>query len=185
MKRRAFIITGGIIGGGLLVGVGGFNYVVNKRVREFSGVGMGDGESLNAFIRIRPDNTVALAIPRTEMGQGVYTSLSQLIIEELEADFSKVEIVHPQAEGPYANFFIAQMQPADFENGLTLMQKIFALIPNVITGGSTSVRDAYDYYRRMGAMAREMLISAAAKEWNVSRDDCYAENGFVINRKSG
>jgi isoquinoline 1-oxidoreductase beta subunit len=185
MKRRAFIITGGIIGGGLLVGVGGFNYVANKRVKEFSGIGMGDGESLNAFVRIRPDNTVALAIPRTEMGQGVYTSLSQLIIEELEADFSKVEVVHPQAEGPYANFFIAQMQPADFENGLTLMQKIFALIPNVITGGSTSVRDAYDYYRRMGAMAREMLISAAAKEWNVSREDCYAENGVVINKKGG
>jgi len=167
------------------VGVGGFNYMANKRIKEFSGIGMGDGESLNAFVRIRPDNTVALAIPRTEMGQGVYTSLSQLIIEELEADFSKVDVVHPQAEGPYANFFIAGMEPADFENGLTLMQKIFALIPNVITGGSTSVRDAYDYYRRMGAMAREMLISAAAKEWNVSREDCYAENGIVINKKSG
>lgn len=185
MKRRTFLIAGGVVGGGLLVGIGGFNYLANKRIHEFSGVGMGDGESLNAFVRIRPDNTIALAIPRTEMGQGVYTSLSQLILEELEADISKVEVVYPQNEGPYANFFIAQMKPADFENGLTVMQKIFALIPNIITGGSTSVRDAYDYYRRMGAIAREMLISAAAKEWNVSREDCYAEKGEVINKKSG
>jgi isoquinoline 1-oxidoreductase beta subunit len=185
MKRRAFLIAGGVVGGGLLVGIGGFNYLANKRVKEFSGVGMGDGDSLNAFVRIRPDNTIALAIPRTEMGQGVYTSLSQLIMEELEADFSQVQVVHPQAEGPYANFFIAQMKPADFEGGLTVMQKIFALIPNIITGGSTSVRDAYDYYRRMGAMAREMLISAAAKEWKVSREDCYAEKGSVVNKKSG
>src|SRR6266576_7054138 len=153
MKRRTFLIAGGVVGGGLLVGIGGFNYFVNKRINEFSGIGMGEGESLNAFVRIHPDNTIALAVPRTEMGQGVYTALPQLIAEELEADFSKVQVVFPQAESPFANFFIAEMKPADFKNGLTMMQKIFALIPNIITGGSTSVRDAYDYYRRMGAMA--------------------------------
>jgi isoquinoline 1-oxidoreductase beta subunit len=185
MKRTAFLIAGGVVGGGLLVGIGGFNYYVNKRLREYSAVGMGEGESLNAFVRIRPNNTIVLAIPRTEMGQGVYTALSQLILEELGADFSNVEIVHPQAESPYANFFIAEMKPADFQNGLTMMQKIFALIPNIITGGSTSVRDAYEYYRRMGAMAREMLIAAAAKQWNVKPEECTVENGMVINKKDG
>ncbi len=185
MKRRTFLIAGGVVGGGLVVGLGGLNYYVNKRIKEYSGVGMGDGESLNAYVRIRPDNTIVLAIPRTEMGQGVHTALPQLIAEELEADFSKVEVVFPQAEGPYANLFIAEMKPADFENGLTFMQKIFAVIPNIITGGSTSVRDAYNHYRQMGAMAREMLVSAAAKEWNVSKEDCYAENGSVFNKKNG
>jgi len=184
MKRRTFLIAGGVVGGGLLVGVGGFNYYVNKRIHEYSGTGMGEGDSLNAFVRIRPDNTIVLAIPKTEMGQGVYTSLSQLILEELEADFSKVEVVYPQAESPYTNFFIAGMRPADFEGGLTMMQKIFALIPNILTGGSTSVRDAYDYYRRMGATAREMLIAAAAKEWHVSPHDCYAASGTVIHKKT-
>ena len=183
MKRRSFIIAGGVIGGGLLVGVGGFNYYASKRLKEFSGIGMGDGESLNAYVRIRPDNTVALAIPRTEMGQGVYTALPQLIAEELEVDFSKIEVVFPQAESPYTNFFMAEMKPADFQNGLSLMQKVFSLIPNIITGGSTSVRDAFGYYQQMGATAREMLISAAAKEWQVSTTDCYAEKGFVINKK--
>jgi isoquinoline 1-oxidoreductase beta subunit len=185
MKRRAFLIAGGVLGGGLVVGVGGFNYYVNKRLHEFSGVGMGEGDSLNAFIRIKPDNGIVLAIPRTEMGQGVYTSLSQLIAEELEADFSKVEVVYPQSESPYTNFFIGEMKPADFEKGLTMMQKIFAVIPNILTGGSTSVRDAYDYYRRMGAMGREMLVSAAAKEWKVTSQDCYAEKSMVINKKTG
>ena len=185
MKRRTFLIAGGVIGGGLVVGVGGFNYYVNKRLKEFSGLGMGDGESLNAYVRIRPDNTVALAIPRTDMGQGVYTALPQLIAEELEVDFSKIEVVFPQAESPYTNFFMAGMEPVDFQNGLTLMQKVFSLIPNIITGGSTSVRDAFGYYQQMGATAREMLISAAAKEWQVSTTDCYAEKGFVINKKDG
>lgn len=184
MKRRSFLIAGGVVGGGLLVGVGGFNYYVNKRLKEFSAVGMGDGDSLNAYVRIRPDNTVVLAIPRTEMGQGVYTSLSQLIAEELEADFSKIEVVYPQGESPYANLFMAGMAPADFEKGLTFMQKIFSLVPNIMTGGSTSVRDAYDYYRRMGATARHMLVNAAARQWNVSADDCYAENSAVINKKT-
>jgi len=185
MKRRTFLIAGGVVGGGLLVGIGGFNYYVNKRIKEFSGIGMGEGDSLNAYVRIRPDNTIVLAIPRTEMGQGIYTALSQLIAEELEADFSKVEVVYPQGESAYTNFFIAEMKPADFEGGLTMMQKIFAIIPNILTGGSTSVRDAYDYYRRMGAMAREMLIAAAAKEWQVSPQDCYAEKSMVINKKNG
>ena len=184
MKRRTFLISGVIVGGGLLVGVGGFNYYANKRLKEFSGTGMGDGESLNAFVRIRPDNTIVVAVPRTEMGQGVYTSLPQLIAEELEADFSKIEVVYPQGESPYTNFFMAGMQPVDWQNGLTLMQKVFSLIPNILTGGSTSVRDAYEYYRRMGAMAKEMLLSAAAKSWNVTVDDCYAENNYVFNKKS-
>ena len=185
MKRRTFLIAGGVVGGGLLVGIGGFNYYVNKRINEFSGIGMGEGDSLNAYVRIRPDGTIVLAIPRTEMGQGVYTALSQLIAEELEADFSRVEVVYPQGESAYTNFFMAGMNPADFEGGLTMMQKIFAIIPNILTGGSTSVRDAWSYYRHMGAMAREMLISAAAKEWQVSPADCYAEKSMVINKKNG
>jgi isoquinoline 1-oxidoreductase beta subunit len=185
MKRRTFLIAGGVVGGGLLVGVGGFNYYVNKRLKEFSGIGMGEGESLNAYVRIRPDNRVTLAIPRVEMGQGIYTALSQLIAEELEVDFSSVDVVFPQAESPYTNFFMAEMKPANFSEGLTLMQKVFSLVPNIITGGSTSVKDAYGYYQQMGAMAREMLISAAAKQWQVTSTDCFAESGYVVNKRSG
>ena len=141
---------------------------VNRKIKEYSGIGMGDGHSLlNAFIRIAPDNTITLAVAKIEMGQGVYTSLPQLIAEELEIELSKVKVVHPQAEGPYANLFMAGNTPRNIKEGLTMMQKIFALVPNIITGGSTSIRDEFDYQRMMGAMAREMLISAAAKQWGV------------------
>ncbi len=113
MKRRTFLITGGIVGGGLVVGIGGGLAYVNKKIKEYSGVGMGDGTSLNAWVHIHPDNTVTLAVARTEMGQGVYTALPMLIAEELEIELSQVKVVHPQAEGPYANLFMAGMTPAD------------------------------------------------------------------------
>ena len=175
------MITGGIVGGGLLVGVGGLSYMNNK-IKEYSGMGMGEGHSLNAFIRIAPDGTVTLAVAKIEMGQGVYTSVPQLIAEELEIDLSKVKVVHPQAEGPYANLFMAHNTPRDLESGLTLMQKVFAMVPNIVTGGSTSIRDEFDYQRMMGAMAREMLISAAAKQWNVKPEDCFAQKGSVFKK---
>ncbi|MDH3710259.1 MAG: molybdopterin-dependent oxidoreductase [Cyclobacteriaceae bacterium] len=181
MKRRGFIITGGIVGGGLLVGVGGLTYM-NKRIVKYSGLGMGEGESLNAFVRIAADNTVTLAISKTEMGQGVYTALPMLIAEELEVEMDQIRVVHPQPEGPYANLFMAEEKPRAIDGKLTMMQKVFAFIPNIITGGSTSVRDAYDHLRVVGAMAREMLLAAAAKRWGVSTAQCYADTGFVINR---
>ena len=71
MKRRTFLITGGVAGGGLLVGVGGLSYI-NSKIKEYSGIGMGEGHSLNAFIRIAPDNTITLAVAKIEMGQGFF-----------------------------------------------------------------------------------------------------------------
>ena len=183
MKRRGFIITGGIIGGGLLVGIGGLTYL-NKNIAKYSGYGMGEGHSLNAFVRIGADNTITLAVSRTEMGQGVYTSLPMLIAEELEVEMSQIKVVHPQPEGPYANLFMANETPRAIDGKLTMMQKIFAFIPNIITGGSTSIRDGYDHQRVVGAMAREMLLAAAAKRWDTQVTNCYAEKGFVINKQN-
>ncbi len=180
MKRRGFIITGGIVGGGLLVGIGGLTHV-NRKIAQYSGYGMGEGTSLNAFVRISPDNTITLAVSKTEMGQGVYTALPQLIAEELEVEMSQIKVVHPQPEGPYANLFMAHEAPRDPFGDLTMMQKVFAYVPNIITGGSTSVRDDYDHLRVVGAMAREMLRSAAANKWGVDINRCKAENGNIAN----
>jgi len=91
--RRAFIGVGGLAGVGLLVGIGGTIYM-NKKVKQYSGKGMGEGDSLNAWIRIAPDNTVTIAVPRAEMGQGVYTSLPQLIAEELNVEMSTNSILY-------------------------------------------------------------------------------------------
>ncbi len=178
------MIAGGVAGGALVVGIGGMSYL-NRSIRKYTGMGMGEGESLNAFVRISPDNQVTLAVARAEMGQGVYTSLPQLIAEELEIDMDQIKVVHPQNEGPYANLWMAHEQPRAEDGSMTMMQKIFSFIPNVLTGGSTSIRDGYHHQRMVGAMAREMLITAAAQRWDTNASDCYAEKGHIVNRSSG
>ena len=114
----------------------------------------------NAFIRITSDNTVNFYIASSEMGQGVMTSLAMLLAEELEVSFNQVT----------AEF--APVHPA-YENPSSGKQR---------TGGSSSIRGFYQPLREAGAVARQLLIEAAAKKWNVAPTDCYAENGVVIHR---
>lgn len=181
--RRAFMITGGLAGTGLVVGIAGMAHV-NKQIKKYSGRGMGAGASLNAWIRIAPDNTITLAIPRAEMGQGVYTSLPMLVAEELEVDMSSIKVIHPQPESPYANtFMLTQKEPNAFK-GYSLAEKMFAYLTIVGTGGSTSVSDGYNNLRYAGATSREMLKTAAANRWGVNLSDCTAADGFVINQKN-
>ena len=178
--RRAFMITGGVVGGGLLVGVGGLLFV-NKKIKEYSGKGFGEGNSLNAWIRISPDNKITVAVPRAEMGQGVYTAIPMIVAEELEADMASIRVIQPQPEGPYANTFLMTNAKRDIRKGLSLMEKIASFLPVVATGGSTTVRDLYDVLRTAGASARETLVMAAAKKWGIEKSQCKAEKSFVIN----
>ena len=178
--RRNFLITGGVVTTGLVIGVAGLNAHVNKKIRRYSGAGVGDGAMLNAWVNIAPDNTVTLAIPRAEMGQGVYTSLPMLVAEELEVEMDQIEVVHPQPESPYANtFMLTQEEPNAFK-GYSLMEKVYAYLPIIGTGGSTSIPDGYNNMRYAGATAREMLKQAAADKWGVDRSQVTAENGHVI-----
>ena len=181
--RRAFIATGGFLGLGLAVGIGG-NIYVSRKIKEYSGEGFGEGASLNAWVRIAPDNTITMAVPRAEMGQGVYTSLPMLLAEELEVEMSSIKIIHPQPESPYANTFLLVNKPRRNNTSYSIMEKVAAFLPVVATGGSTSVRDLYNHLRGMGATAREMLITAAAEKWGIDKAQCYAESGFVINKQN-
>ncbi len=181
--RRAFIGTAGLLGTGLVVGVGGYVHM-GKKVKEFTGSGMGDGNSLNAWIRISPDNKITLALARAEMGQGVYTSMAQLIAEELEVDINDISVIHPQPESPYANtFLVTQSAPNAFE-GYKGMERLYAFIPVIATGGSTTIRDGWTNLRMAGATAREMLKQAAADKWEIDVTDCVAENAVVTNSKN-
>ena len=117
---------------------------------------------LNPFIRIATDGGVVIMVNKSEMGQGVYTSLPMLIAEELEVDWSRIS-VEPAPVGP--DYYHAQW-------GIQA------------TGGSTSVLSEWDRLRSAGAMAREMLIHAAAKLWKVQPGSCRAEKGFVIHEQT-
>ncbi|MFO1466650.1 MAG: xanthine dehydrogenase family protein molybdopterin-binding subunit [Steroidobacteraceae bacterium] len=111
----------------------------------------------NAFIRIGADDQVTLVVSMAEMGQGVLTSLAQLLADDLEVDWRKIRVEQ------------APVDPAYINSALGLQG----------TGGSSSVRAFWDPLRKAGATAREMLISAAAETWGVPRATCRAREGFV------
>jgi len=117
---------------------------------------------LNAWLRIGDDESILVMVDRSEMGQGVATSLPMLLADELEADWSRIRIAFAPAAQEYINPLFGMQG----------------------TGGSTSVRAAWMPLRTAGAQAREMLISAAAQQWQVDRGECRAEKGAVIHPPS-
>lgn len=111
-----------------------------------------------AWILINTSGKVTLVSHRAEMGQGAYHSIPQIIAEELEVNLKDIDVIFAQGnEKKYGN---------------------------QITGGSSTIRSSYKRLLQLSATAREMLITAAALQWKVSVDDCYAEAGHVIHRPS-
>src|SRR5437870_8768429 len=97
----------------------------------------------NAFVRVAPDESVTVLLAHSEMGQGIWTGLAMLIAEELDCDWTKVRVEHAPSAPIYAHPFFGMMA----------------------TGGSTSTRAEFMRYRQVGAMARAMLLRAAAARW--------------------
>ena len=149
--RRDFLKVSGTVAGGLVLG---FYLPSGPRVAQAAG---GEYASPNAWVRIDRDNVVTIMCARSEMGQGVYTSMTMLVAEELEVDINKVKVeMAPPAE-VYIN----------------------ALLGGQLTGGSTSVRDGWEKLRKAGASARMMLVAAAADEWGVAAGRCKAADSVV------
>ena len=122
----------------------------------------------NAFVRIEPDGKITFTIPQVEMGQGIYTALSMILAEELDAPFEDVTAVAaPPNDKLYGN----------------------PLLGFQVTGGSTSIRAFYTALRQVGASARAMMVQAAAAQWKVAPASLRTENGEVIddanNRRLG
>lgn len=166
MRRRNFIIAGVAAGGGLLIGVAlpqlfdGKDDTSPAKTAENSAK---NAFSPNAFIRIDKDGVVTLIMSKVEMGQGTFTSITMLIAEELGVDPAQVKL---------------EQAPAD--------EKKYAdpLLGGQVTGGSTSIRGAWEPMRKAGAVARTMLVSAASQAWNVDAKDCHVENGYVLHTGS-
>jgi isoquinoline 1-oxidoreductase beta subunit len=112
----------------------------------------------NLFIELKPDGELILTASRSEMGQGVRTSLTAVIADEMDADWNRVKVVQAPGDDAYGN-----------QN----------------TDGSRSIRTIYEPMRKMGAMARTMLVGAAAKRWQVLADQCSTKKHYVINNSSG
>ncbi len=164
MKRRDFLKTGAALGGGLLLSLYVPEWVLADSVPEATPLTPSIPRfAPNAFVRIGTDNIVTVIVNKSEMGQGVYTSLPMLVAEELEADWSKVRYEPAPVDAAYNH-------------------PVFGI---QMTGGSTSTASEWERFRQAGATARVMLIGAAAKNWKVDSASLRAENGYVINPASG
>ncbi|MEO6281024.1 molybdopterin cofactor-binding domain-containing protein [Roseateles sp.] len=115
---------------------------------------------LNAWVQILPDESVIIRIARSEMGQGTLTGLAQLVAEELECDWAKVKTEYPTP-------------------GQNLARN--RAWGSMSTGGSRGIRDSHDYVRKGGALARALLIQAAANQWSVSVVECATAAGWVTH----
>jgi isoquinoline 1-oxidoreductase subunit beta len=158
LDRRGFLKTGLAGTAGLVIGF----YLPGRR--EVLAASRLDGSTatpdvLNAFIQVAPDDSITIMIAKSEMGQGVVTSLSMLAAEELECDWRKVKT-------EFAPAAVVYFDPAFHMQG---------------TGGSQSVASGWKPMREAGATARVMLIAAAAEKWSVDPSECHAEDGAVIH----
>jgi isoquinoline 1-oxidoreductase beta subunit len=159
LSRRGFLKAGALAGGGLVLGV----HIPGLTRPAAAEEGVSGPFPLNAFVRIGTDSGVTVVINHSEMGQGVYTGLAMLVADELEADWSRVRVVAAPVDPAY-NHTAFGMQ---------------------MTGGSTSTWSEWERLRKAGATAREMLVAAAAAQWEVEPRSCRAGNGEVIHGESG
>lgn len=180
ISRRSLLVGGGI-GAGLVIAwqLWPRSYAPNLRAAP--------GETIfNAFLKIGRDGRVIVAVPQAEIGQGVYTSLPQILADELGADWRTVA-VEPAPIGPlYANRFLAEAEVEGLPSALHGIGRWAArdyATRNalMITGGSTSIRAFEQPMREAGAAARALLSKAAADRWDVDWEELDTAAGFVVH----
>ena len=162
LKRRTFLKTSTLAGAGFAIGFT-FDPFVSLATGSGPSVSRTKGAELGLWVRIASDGTITLIAPSSEMGQGVNTSLSMIIAEELEADWQSIKTETAPAHSDYKN----PNNPLQF------------------TGGSSSLRGFWEPLREVGAAAREMLKTAAAQKWDVPVNECEAKSGKILHKKSG
>lgn len=153
LKRRDFVKIFGLASGGLLIGC-------NLSGDKTAIANLDDGISFtpNLFVQLQKDGKLTIVVARSEMGQGIRTSMASAIADELEADWKYVSVRQATGDAKYGN-----------QN----------------TDGSRSIRTLLNPMRKMGAMARAILEQAAAKKWNIAAKNCKAENHYVVDMTSG
>jgi len=190
--RRGFIAAGVVSGGALMVGVG---IREGHRAPKLAEMMTEDGETLvNVWVKISSDNTITAIVPHSEMGQGVFTSMAQMLADEMDADWQSVSFEQAPAHEAYANYPLGRefimgdtKVPGFVQDSLNGgFLRIAQSMGLQITGGSTAVRfTGMGGMRVAGAAAREMIVKAAAKSWGVSAKTLRTENTYVHHDASG
>lgn len=196
MKRRRFLLSALGVGGALLVGWG----ALPPRSRLGSARLLADGGPdvpLNGWVKIAPDGAVVLAMHRSEMGQGVHTALAMLVAEELDVPLARVRLIDAGADAIYGNvaMFVGTLpfHPRDGEpgheatavrGGRWFVSKLARELGVSVTGGSSSVADAWEPLRSAAATARAQLLGAAALQWRVPVAELAVNDG-VVSHASG
>ena len=160
ISRRSFIVTTAAASGGLAIG---FRLPAGAGSAEAQSA-TAAGAEINAWVVVKPDDTCVIRIARSEMGQGTRTGLAQLVAEELECDWKKVvtESITP---------------------GQNLARE--RVWGEMGTGGSRGIRTSQDYVRRGGALARTMLLQAAADDWKVPVSELKVADGVITHAGTG
>jgi len=193
-SRRQFLVAGGLAGGGLFVGYIAYLLRDRDRLARVPAFVRNDKEfALNAWVKIVPDGSVVVAVPHQEMGQGIHTGLATLLAEELDADWSRVRVEEAPLDKIYGNYVMLgdglPVGPEDSGILATTLRwvgfKVGEGLGLLATGGSTSMRNAWEPMRLAGASARELLLATAAKKWRVPAAECATQTGFVLHVASG
>ncbi|MEO0669714.1 MAG: molybdopterin cofactor-binding domain-containing protein [Pseudomonadota bacterium] len=190
--RRSFLATAGVVGGGLALGL---TFSPNRLKMAADDAATGDEVLLNTWVKVTPDNRITVFFPHSEMGQGAGTGLAQMLAEEMEADWDTVSIVQAPVTDDYINSDLGRgyivgeganipafMYPMiDFA-----FLQIAGNLVGQMTGGSTAIRlTGHHGMRRAGAAAREMLMQAAAAEWDVPVGTLTARDSVITHEATG
>ncbi len=169
LSRRRFLVTSVSMGAGITLGVhlAGCDNSHDTQTKASAKKGSGKPGSYaaqyayepNAFVRIKPDNTVIVIVKHLEMGQGTFTGLTTLVAEELDASWEQIKVEAAPA--------IAELYKNNFRG------------MNQGTGGSNSIANSFEQMRKAGAAARHMLVSAAARKWDVPADEIEVKEGVI------
>ncbi len=164
VTRRDFVRSVAAVGGGLTLGI----YFPTEKALGQEGAAAQATKAVpprppTAFLRIAPDDSITLITPSVEMGQGGHTSLPMILMEELGGDWKRLKVEDAPADAMFNNPLFGQQ----------------------VTAGSFSVRGWYTELRRIGAAGREMLVSAAARQWRVPAAECTSANSVITHAPSG
>lgn len=156
LSRRNFIRLTGLTGAGFMIGLSMAEGHVGEQVVNMTG--LEESYGLTPFVIIEPSGKITIFNTKPEIGQGTFQSIPSLIAEELNLTLDQVTIKHSGGEKE--------------------------LGPDQFSGGSASIRTSYTKYRTVGAAAREMLVMAASKQWNVPAEECTVDDAKVFHRAS-